>query len=57
MTRPAAPRLGPLPATEWSPEDRELLRGSLARADRYLSGDVDAPPMPPILGLFARHPG
>jgi AhpD family alkylhydroperoxidase len=52
----AAPRLKPLPAAEWTAEDRELLRGGLARADRYLSGDADAPPMPPILGLFARHP-
>jgi alkylhydroperoxidase family enzyme len=40
----------------WTPEDRELLRGGLARADRYLSGDADAPPMPAILGLLARHP-
>lgn len=56
MTRPAVPRLGPLPAAEWTREERELLRGGLARADRYLSGDADAPPMPPILGLLARHP-
>jgi 4-carboxymuconolactone decarboxylase len=60
VTRPAArrraPRLGPLPAAEWTQEDRELLSGNLARADRYLSGAPDAPPMPAILGLFARHP-
>jgi 4-carboxymuconolactone decarboxylase len=60
VTRPAArqraSRLGPLPAAEWTPEERELLRGGLARADRYLSGEPDAPPMPPILGLLARHP-
>ncbi|MCK9904295.1 alkylhydroperoxidase [Parafrankia colletiae] len=54
MTR-AEPRLPPLPVAEWTEEDRDLLRGNLARADRYLSGAVDAPPMPPILGLFARH--
>ncbi|OHV65034.1 alkylhydroperoxidase [Pseudofrankia sp. BMG5.36] len=47
--------MGPLPVSEWTEEDRELLRGNLARADRYLSGEADAPPMPPILGLFARH--
>ncbi|CUU57089.1 alkylhydroperoxidase AhpD family core domain-containing protein [Parafrankia irregularis] len=54
-TRSAAPRLGPLPVAQWSEQDRETLRGSFARADRYLSGDADAPPMPPILGLLARH--
>jgi alkylhydroperoxidase family enzyme len=46
----------PLPAGEWTQEERGLLSGNLARADRYLSGDADAPPMPAILGLFARHP-
>ncbi|WP_018505869.1 carboxymuconolactone decarboxylase family protein [Parafrankia discariae] len=55
MTRAAEPRLPPLPVAEWTEEDRDLLRGNLARADRYLSGAADAPPMPPILGLFARH--
>jgi 4-carboxymuconolactone decarboxylase len=48
--------MGPLPVAEWAEEERELLRGQLDRADRYLTGDADAPPMPPILGLFARHP-
>ncbi|ONH22948.1 alkylhydroperoxidase [Pseudofrankia asymbiotica] len=47
--------MGPLPVSEWTEEDRELLRGNLPRADRYLSGEADAPPMPAILGLFARH--
>ena len=42
--------------TEWEEQHRALLRGNLARADRYLSGEPDAPPIPPILGLFARHP-
>jgi alkylhydroperoxidase family enzyme len=28
----------------------------LARADKFLSGAPDAPAMPPILGLLARHP-
>lgn len=45
----------PLPATEWTDEQRELLRGNMPRADRYLTGAPDAPPMPSILGLFARH--
>jgi alkylhydroperoxidase family enzyme len=49
-------RVAPLPAAEWTQEERDLLCGNLARADRYLSGDPDAPPMPAILGLFARHP-
>ncbi|MBL7520167.1 carboxymuconolactone decarboxylase family protein, partial [Frankia sp. CNm7] len=31
------------------------MRGHLTRAERYLSGAADAPPMPPILGLLARH--
>ncbi|QFG22180.1 carboxymuconolactone decarboxylase family protein [Actinomadura sp. WMMB 499] len=56
MTGDAAPRIGPLPADEWAEEHRELLHGNLARADRYLSGAADAPPMPSILGLLARHP-
>ncbi|CAO5191970.1 4-carboxymuconolactone decarboxylase [Frankia sp. AiPs1] len=55
MTRAARPRIGPLAVSQWSARDRELLRGNLARADRYLSGEPDAPPMPAILGLFARH--
>jgi len=49
-------RVTPLPAAEWTQAERELLSGNLARADRYLSGEPDAPPMPAILGLFARHP-
>ena len=56
MTGAAAPRIGPLPVDRWTEEERELLRGNLARADRYLTGDADAPPMPSVLGLLARHP-
>jgi AhpD family alkylhydroperoxidase len=56
VTEARAPRLGPLPISDWADEERDLLRGNLARADRYLSGDPDAPPPPAILGLFARHP-
>ncbi|TDD86026.1 carboxymuconolactone decarboxylase family protein [Actinomadura darangshiensis] len=53
---PAAPRMEPLPIAEWAEEERDLLRGNMARADRYLTGAADAPPVPSILGLFARHP-
>jgi alkylhydroperoxidase family enzyme len=56
MTSRAQPRIAPLPAAEWAEPERALLRGSLSRADRYLSGDPDGPPIPPILGLLARHP-
>nr|MDT0663628.1 carboxymuconolactone decarboxylase family protein [Micromonospora sp. DSM 115978] len=68
MNLPTAPRISPLPVAEWDRSDRELMRGSLARADRYLADDdladeADqdapaapvAPAVPPILGLFARH--
>ncbi|MBL7488363.1 carboxymuconolactone decarboxylase family protein [Frankia sp. AgB1.9] len=55
LTGAPAARIGPLPAAEWDEADRELLRGHLARAERYLSGAPDAPPMPPVLGLLARH--
>ncbi|MWA02486.1 carboxymuconolactone decarboxylase family protein [Actinomadura sp. LD22] len=56
MTPAAAPRMRPLPIAEWAEEECELLRGNMARADRYLTGAADAPPVPSILGLFARHP-
>ena len=49
--------MAPLPLVEWSDEQREALRGNLRRADKYLSGAPDAPPLPAILGLLARHPG
>ena len=50
------PRLGPLATVEWTEEQRALLRGHLARADRYLVDEPDRPRIPPILGLLARHP-
>jgi 4-carboxymuconolactone decarboxylase len=50
------PRLVPLTAAAMPEDDRELLRGRLATADRYLTGDPDAPPMPGILGLLGHHP-
>jgi AhpD family alkylhydroperoxidase len=56
MTAARSPRVEPLPLAEWADEERAFLEGNLARADRYLSGDPNAPPLPAILGLFARHP-
>jgi AhpD family alkylhydroperoxidase len=53
---PRAPRLAPRPVEGWDRADRELLRGRLAAADRYLSGRPDAPPLPGILGLLGHHP-
>jgi AhpD family alkylhydroperoxidase len=50
------PRLEPLKADQWTAEAKELLRGRLPVADKYLSGLPDAPPMPGILGLFGHHP-
>jgi AhpD family alkylhydroperoxidase len=50
------PRLAPLAADGWAEEGREMLRGHLAVADQYLSGEADAPPMPGILGLLGHHP-
>jgi AhpD family alkylhydroperoxidase len=45
-----------LPADRWAPERREALSGRVAAADRYLTGEPDAPAMPNILGLFGHHP-
>jgi 4-carboxymuconolactone decarboxylase len=49
-------RLVPLTADRLDGADRELLRGRLAVADRYLTGLPDAPPMPGVLGLLGHHP-
>lgn len=56
MTAPTPPRLAPLTAETMAEEGRALLRGHLAAADRYLTGEPDAPPMPGILGLLGHHP-
>jgi AhpD family alkylhydroperoxidase len=50
------PRLTPLRAPELTDGTREMLRGNLAVADRYLTGRPDAPPLPAILGLLGHHP-
>ncbi|UGQ12571.1 carboxymuconolactone decarboxylase family protein [Yinghuangia sp. ASG 101] len=55
MSTAPTPRMPPLPVAEWTDEQRALLSGNMPRADRYLTGAPDAPPMPSILGLFARH--
>ncbi|MDE1674121.1 carboxymuconolactone decarboxylase family protein [Nocardia gipuzkoensis] len=50
------PRLPPLPIDQWDEQARAMLRGRLAMADRYLSGEPDAPPLPNVLGLLGHHP-
>jgi AhpD family alkylhydroperoxidase len=52
----AAPRLTPRAADDWAADERDLLRGRLTAADRYLTGEPDAPPLPGILGLLGHHP-
>ncbi|MFI9536120.1 carboxymuconolactone decarboxylase family protein [Nocardia fusca] len=54
MTAPA-PRLEPLPPEKWTDEARAMLRGRVRSADRYLSGEADAPRMPNILGILGHH--
>lgn len=56
MTSARRVRIDPLPAGEWSDRERQLLRGNLGLADRYLSGGAGSLPIPPILGLLARRP-
>jgi alkylhydroperoxidase family enzyme len=51
----STPRLAPLPAAEWDEGAREMLRGRLRMADRYLADDPDAPPLPNVLGLLGHH--
>lgn len=55
MTPLPAPRLDPLPFAEWDDEARSVLLPHLRRPELYLSGAPDAPPMPIVLELFARH--
>ncbi|MFC8526125.1 carboxymuconolactone decarboxylase family protein [Nocardia sp. NPDC057227] len=50
------PRLPPLPIEKWDDDARELFRGRVGMADRYLSGAPDAPPLPNILGVLGHHP-
>ena len=48
-------RLRPLPYAEWDEASRTLLLAHLRRPEIYLSGDPDAPPMPVVLEVLARH--
>lgn len=55
MTTPPEPRLVPLPFAEWDEQARATLLPHLRRPELYLSGALDAPPMPVVLELFAHH--
>ncbi len=55
MTLPEEPRLAPLPFAQWDEETRATLLQYLRRPELYLSGAPDAPPMPIVLEMFARH--
>jgi len=49
------PRMRPLPFDEWDETTRTTLLQFLRRPELYLSGAPDAPPMPIVLEVFARH--
>ena len=55
MTTPDQPRLAPLPLAEWDDTTRTVLLQYLRRPELYLSGAPDAPPMPIVLEMLARH--
>ena len=55
MSAPDEPRLAPLPFAEWDEPTRATLLQFLRRPELYLSGSPDAPPMPIVLEMFARH--
>jgi 4-carboxymuconolactone decarboxylase len=55
MTPPGDPRLAPVPFAQWDDETRAVLLQHLRRPELYLSGAPDAPPMPPVLEMFANH--
>jgi 4-carboxymuconolactone decarboxylase len=55
MTSPHEPRLAPLPFAEWDDNTRTVLLQYLRRPELYLSGAPDAPPMPVVLEILARH--
>jgi 4-carboxymuconolactone decarboxylase len=48
-------RIPPLARADMSAETLDQLRYSFPRADPYFAEGPDTPPMPPILGLLARH--
>jgi 4-carboxymuconolactone decarboxylase len=51
----ASTRLAPVPAEQWDEAARAALRGNLRLADKYLSGQPDAPRLPNVLGIFGHH--
>jgi alkylhydroperoxidase family enzyme len=55
MTTAPGSRLSPVPFAEWDEGTRTAMLSHLRRAERYLSGTPDAPPMPVVLELFAHH--
>ena len=55
MTSPDEPRLAPLRFADWDETTRKTLLKFLRRPEVYLSGAPDAPPMPIVLEMFARH--
>jgi 4-carboxymuconolactone decarboxylase len=56
MTETAV-RLAPVPADQWDDEARAMLRGHVRTAEKYLSGEPDAPELPNVLGIFGHHLG
>ena len=55
MTPSEQPRLAPIPFAEWDEPTRATLLQFLRRPEIYLSGTADAPPIPVVLEMFARH--
>ena len=49
-------RVPPLQRDEIAPDVAAQLRGLFPRADRFFADGTEAPTMPRILGLLARHP-
>jgi alkylhydroperoxidase family enzyme len=52
---PTSERIAPLSRDDISADTLATLRTAFPRAATYLTDRPDAPPMPPILGLLARH--
>ena len=49
-------RVPPLQRDDIAPDVVAQLRSQFPRADRFFAAGPEAPAMPPILGLLARHP-
>ncbi|WP_029432301.1 carboxymuconolactone decarboxylase family protein [Blastococcus sp. URHD0036] len=48
-------RLAPVPADQWDESSRAMLRGHLRTAEKYLSGEPDAPRLPNVLGILGHQ--